>query len=114
MADTFIKLPAPSYKERNAFTATAYFRDSSDAASAPTTIDYRIDDLTTNTAITAWTSATPGTSVSISVTPTENRIIGQRNTWERRQLTVSADKGTSTETRDTVEWRVINIGSFNE
>ena len=111
---THIKLPAPRYKERNSFTATAYFRDSSDAADTPTTVDYRIDDLTTQTAITAWTSATPGVSVDISITPTENRIIDQSNLWERRQLVVSADRGLSTETRDTVEWKVENIGGFDE
>ena len=114
MTDTFIKLPSPRYKERNSFTATAYFRDSSDAADTPSTVHYRIDDLTTQTAITAWTSATPGTSVDISITQTENRIIDHSNIWERRQLVVSADKGTSTETRDTVEWKVENVGGFDE
>lgn len=114
MTDTFIKLPAPSYKERNSFTATAYFRNSSDAASAPSTVHYRIDDLTTNTAITAWTAATPGTSVNISITPNENRIIDHSDVWERRQLTVSADKGTTSETRDTVEWFVENIRGWDE
>lgn len=114
MPDTFIKLPAPGYKERNSFTATAYFRDSSDAASAPTTVHYRIDDLSTETAILDWTTASAASSVSISVTPAQNRIIDHSNVWERRQLVVSADKGTSTETRDSIEWKVMNIGGFNE
>lgn len=114
MPDTFIKLPEPEYHERSAFTATAYFRDSSDAADTSTTVDYRIDDLTTNTVIAGWTSATPGTSVAITITPTQNRMINNGNKWERRQITVSSDRGLSTETRDIVQYKVINTGGFNE
>ena len=114
MTDTFIKLSNTSAKERNSITVTAYFRDSSNAAEAPTTIHYRIDDLTTKTAITGWTSVTPAVSAAIVITSAENRIIGQGNKRERRQITVSADKGTTTETRDTAEWFVENIGGFEE
>ena len=114
MPDTFIKLPEPSYPERSSFTATAYFRDSSDAADTPTTVDYRIDCLTTGTSIAGWTSLTPGTSNAISVTPTNNRIIDNGNKWERRQIVVSSDRGLTTETRDTVQYKVRNIGGFDE
>lgn len=114
MPDTFIKLANPTYPERTAFTLTAYFRDSSGAADTPTTVDYRIDDLTTDTAITGWTSATPGTSVNITITPTENRMVYNRNRWERRQLVVSSDRGLSTETRDIVQFKVLNTGGFDE
>lgn len=114
MTDVFIKLPNPEYHERSSFTATVYFRNSSDAAEAPTTVDYRIDGLTTDTAITGWTSVTPATSVSISVTPTENRVINNRNRLERRQITVSANRGLSTETRDIVMYKVINNRGWDE
>ena len=112
MPNTFIKLPEPEYKEQSAFTATVYFRDSSDAADTPTTVHYRIDDITTRTKIADWTSVTPGVSVSISVSPTNNKIVAEGNRWERRQLTVSSDKGLTTETRDTVDWKVRNIRGF--
>ena len=113
MTDTFIRLPEPRVHERSSFTATAYFRDGT-AADTPTTVHYRIDDITTGTAVVDWTSVTPGTSVSISVTSDENRIIGQANYRERRQLVVSADKGTSTETRDVVQYFVENTRGFTE
>lgn len=114
MPDTFIKLPEPRYHEKSSFTATVYFRDSSDAADTPTTVDYRIDCITTGTAIAGWTSLTPGTSNAISVTPTNNRIIDSRNKVERRIITVSSDRGLSTETRDTVEYKVENNRGFDE
>lgn len=112
MTDTFIKVPDPDIKERSSFTATAYFRDSSDAADTPSTVHYRIDDLTTASEILGWTSVTPGASVSITIKSSENRIIGDSNHYEMRQLTVAADKDTDNETRDTVMWNVRNIQGF--
>ncbi len=114
MPDTFIRLSNPTVKERNSIGVTAYFRDSSNAASAPTTVHYRIDDLTTGTNILAWTSVSAAVSVSITVKSAENKIVDQSNKRERRQITVSADKGTTTETRDTSEWFIENIGGFDE
>lgn len=114
MTDTFIKLPDPEVQERSSITVTAYFRDSDNAAEAPTTIHYRIDDLTTGDAIKAWTSVSAAASASITVTSAENKIVSNGNTRERRQITVSADKGTTTETRDTAEWFVVNNGGWQE
>ena len=114
MPDTFLRLPNPSYPEKSAFTVTAYFRDSADAADTPTTIHYRIDDMTSRTNIVGWTSVTPGTSAAITVTGPNNSMVSNRNNWERRQITVAADKGLSTETRDTAEYRLINNGGFDE
>ena len=114
MPNTFVRTITPYVKERNSITLTAYFRDSSNAASAPTTAHYRIDDITTETAITAWTSLTPGASIDITIKSAENRIIDQSNERERRQITVSADKGTTTETRDTYQYFIENIGAYDE
>ena len=110
---THIKITDTNIAERSSIPVTAYFRDSG-AASAPSTVHYRIDNLTTHTNITGWTSVTPGVSVDITIKSAENRIIGQSNVRERRQITVSADKGTTTETRDTAEWFVNNIGGWDE
>lgn len=114
MSNTFIKLPQPRYKERSGFSTTAYFRDNDNAASAPTTIHYRIDDPLTDTNITGWTSISAAASVTVTVLPSENRIVNNSKNTELRQLTVAADKGLSTESRDTLEWRVVNIQGFNE
>lgn len=114
MTDTFIKPPPPHVKERSAITVTAYFRDAADAAEAPTTIHYRIDDLSTNVRITDWTSVSAASSASISITAAENKINNHWNEFERRQITVSADKGLDGETRDTATWLVENIGGFTD
>lgn len=60
-----------------------------------------------------WTSVSPAVSVTISVTSSQNAIISDNNARERKQITVSADKGTTTETRDTAFWICENIEGFS-
>ena len=112
MPDTFVTVPKPIVDERSSFSATSYFR-SGESASAPTTAHYRIDCLATGTTIVDWTSLSAAVSITIPVTSANNKIQGG-NRLERKQMTVAADKGTTTETRDVVTWQVRNIGGFNE
>jgi len=113
MPNTFIKYIDPYVKERGSISVNAYFRDSTDAASAPTTVHYRIDCLTTGTKVLDWTSVSTAASVTITVTSAQNAIIHDGNRRERKQITVSADKGTTTETRDTAIWICENIEGFS-
>ena len=110
----FIKITDTNIKERNSIPVTAYFRNASNAAEAPTTVHYRIDDITTATKVTDWTSVSAAASVTITVKSDENRIIAQGDARERRQITISADKDTTTETRDTAEWFIENIMGYDE
>ena len=109
MPETYIQVPKPLVDERSSFNATSYYR-SSGTASAPTTAAYRIDCVKTGTVIKAWTTLTPAASISIPVTSNENRIIDRCNDNEKRQITVAADKDTTTETRDRIEYIVENRG----
>ena len=113
MPNTFIQFLDPYQKERSSFPVNANFRDSSDAASAPTTIDYRIDNLSTGDNILDWATVTPASSVTITVKASENIIKNEGNRRERYQITVSADRGTDDETRDTASWICENIEGFN-
>ena len=113
MTDVFISAPMARFKEGSSFTATAHFRDSSNAAEVPTTSSYRIDCLTTGKEITDWTSLTPAVSNSIAITATENAIQNQTNTTEKKQLTVAANPDGATQVRDTIEWKVVNIAFYD-
>lgn len=113
MPNTYIQYIDPYVKEKGSISVNAYFRDSTNAASAPTTVHYRIDCLTTGTKVLDWTSVSPAVSVTISVTSSQNAIISDNNARERKQITVSADKGTTTETRDTAFWICENIEGFS-
>lgn len=112
MVDTVaIQIPKPRVKEGSAFTATAYFR-ASGSASVPTNVYYRIDNLSTGEVMADWTSIAAAANVSISVTAAHDAIRSQCNSYERRQLTVDADHGLSTQVRESVSWEVENIRGF--
>lgn len=112
MADLVaIQIPRPRVKEGSSFTATAYFR-ASGAASTPTNIYYRIDNLTTGEVKADWTSVSAASSVNISVTATHNVLGSQCNRTEMLQITVDADHGLSTQVRESVMWLVENVRGF--
>ena len=110
-----IQLPKTQYIERSSFTATAYFRTrSTGAAATPTTVHYRIDNLSTRNEVKGWTSVTPGTTASITVASTENVMDGNSAQWtvpkwQTLQLTVALDKDLSTQVTQSKNWRVNNI-----
>jgi hypothetical protein len=111
-----IQIPKTIVAEKSAFTATAYFRTrSTGAAATPTTVHYRVDNVTAQKEMTGWTSVTPATSVSISITASDNVIqdlpVGIRGgaSFERVQLTVALDKGLSTQVTKTRMWRLNDI-----
>lgn len=111
-----IQLPKTRYPERTSFTATAYFRTRSTAAAAtPTTVHYRIDNLSTRQQITDWTSVTPGTTASITVKSGENTISNNDGysysnwpRWETKQLTVAIDKDLDSMVIANKNWRCDN------
>lgn len=108
-----IVLPRLSFREGSAFTATAYFRDrATAAASTPTNIKYRVDCLSTGTQLQDWTTVSPSTSASISITATHNTIQADANDYETRQLTVAADYGLATQVVETAQWTVGNVYGF--
>ena len=88
-------------------------KDTAGDAVTPTSMSYRIDCETTGTAIKAATSLTPDTSVAVTVTPNENRIITAANIEEVRVMTVQCVYSASTdEIQEQFRWRVKNL-EFN-
>jgi L-rhamnose isomerase len=108
MAEVGIQIPRTRFKEGSAFTATAHFR-SNGAASTPTNVYYRIDNLTTCKVVADWTSVSPASSVSIPVTASQNKIDDECNPREILQLTVDSDHDLSTQVREIAVWEVENV-----
>ena len=111
MADQIeISLPKTIHTEGTNFTATVRFRTrATGAESIPTTIKYRIDNLTSSTAIREWTTVAAAAEVTILVTATDNAIQGHSNRMERKQILVMADDGLSTQTTGFDIWKVRNV-----
>lgn len=91
---------------------TARFRDrATNADVTPTNVYYRLDDLAVGE-ITGWTSLTPGTTASVTLTGAQNQIYNCTRTLEARMLTVAADYGLTTEYRDFMRYEVRNLPTF--
>ena len=96
--------------EGDSFEVDAAFFDSSDAVALPSTIRYQVWCKSNKEAVRDWTSVAIGTSVTIPITSTDNRILNPNSTYEIRQLVVQTNAGTSTQKTETLEWRVKNLG----
>lgn len=115
MADQVeIRVPKTFITEETGFTATAYFRTrATGAAATPTTVHYRVDDITSQTTLKDWTSVTTGESVSISITGAMNQIQQNSSSSEHKQLIVQADRGLTTQATGRAIWKVQNIYGIN-
>lgn len=105
-----ISVPRDRWKEQSQVIATAKFRDRGTSLPVtPTNVRYRLDCLTTGAVLQDWTAVTTGTSVNLTLTPTNNRIMNNCNPWERKQLSVAADYGLTTQFVESTTYDVTNI-----
>lgn len=106
------KLVNSRTNEGSSFTILAkVYDDASDvwALSVPTSLRYRIDDPYRNSTILDWTTITADDESSIVVTGAQNAIVSNCSTEERRQLTLQANAGLSTQFSSTYEWSIVNL-----
>ena len=99
------------WNERTTVLITATFKDEAGTLTTPTSATARIDDDRTGTVLRAATAITPlSTSVTIEVTPDENRILDDQSSWEDRTLTVDFVYGeTSRRGTNDYHWRCMNL-----
>lgn len=113
-AANLITLSTPSRKvnERSSMVVVARFRDrATNADVTPTNIYYRLDDGECGE-ITGWTSLTPGTTATVTLSPTQNLIRNCTRALEPKYLSFAADYGLSTEYRETFRYSVTNQKYF--
>lgn len=88
------------------FTVTLY---TDGTLTAPTSLRYRVDCITTGATLTNWSSLSPASSVSVTVTPEANAIQNASNFTEVKAITLEADHGLSTAYTHETTWRVKNL-----
>ncbi len=102
--------------EGSSFTLSAnVYNDASDtwALSVPTSLRYRIDDPDCRRTILDWTTLTPDDENSIVITGAQNAIQDQCQYEERRQLTLQANAGLSTQFGEQFTWSVVNVAGLS-
>lgn len=66
------------------------FYDESGKALSPSSVSYRIDDLETGTSILASTSVAPASSITITISPSDNAMVNSGLSTETHRITVQA------------------------
>lgn len=95
--------------ENGAFTHEDTFLNNADVATVPTTIRYRVDCLTTGTAIRDWTTVSPGTAITtFTLTADDNEIQDSCNAYELREVLIHYNLGLSTAKVKSHQYRVVN------
>jgi hypothetical protein len=90
------------------YIAISFF-DQVGAAANPTSVEYRVDCLSTARQILDWTTITPATSVEIQLTPAQNAILNPANSVEKKLVTVRAQYGAGEAQTDQFEYVVRNL-----
>jgi hypothetical protein len=91
----------------------AKFYDPSDNAITPTTVHYRLRDLTNCRLIRDWTAVTAAQTVEIPITATENAIYSACTGQQENCLTVMANKDTALQRAVEERYVIRNLQGFS-
>jgi hypothetical protein len=105
-------IPVASTVDGDAFTAEVQFKDTASASlSAPGAVEFRIDDVTDPASpvlVLDWTAVTADDAVSIAIASSYNAILTAAHEYERKQLTVTGDRGQTFQCSAQKVWTVRN------
>lgn len=103
----YFSTPTRKVNERSSMVIVARFRDRATGSDVtPTNCQYRLDGEYGE--ILGWTSLTPGTTATITLTPAQTAILEDSRTLETKTLSVAADYGLSTQYIDSMDFQVRN------
>lgn len=88
------------------------FTDEAGADIVPSTIRWRVDDITgaIDTERVAWTNVgAPASSVNVNVSALDNNIIDSDRAYENAVVTVQIDEGLNTQGTQRKEYRIKNL-----
>lgn len=86
------------------------FKDETGALAAPNLVKYRVDCITTGTAVKPLTTVNaPGSTMRITLKKTETAIITDTNSQELKRVSIIAEYGTGDEENDEYDFYVKNL-----
>lgn len=92
---------------------TVKFYDKLSVLQAPTSLTYRVDDVSSHQSVRSVTALTAGASVEITLVPADNVILNPVNESEQRRLTVVAVYGTGDQVTDEFTYEVMGLDFFS-
>lgn len=103
--------------EASTMTVTAKFYGLANAPSTPSSIRYRIKDVTNDRVVKDWASVTAAQSIEIAVAAQDNEIYmdGQRpfKRFEERVLVIQANYDTDTQYTEEIRYLIKNLRGFD-
>jgi hypothetical protein len=103
--------------EASTINVQAKFYNKTNQLSTPTSIRYRIKDVTNDRVVKDWTTLTAASSVEIEITADENAIYmdGSRpfQRFEERVLVVQANYDTDTQYAEEIRYLIKNLRGFD-
>ncbi len=88
---------------------SATFADKTGIAEVPTTVVYRIDDVRSGTEIRGATAVSAASTVEITLSPADNRILSTAQNYEARRVTVVAAYGAADQVTAEYVYRVMSL-----
>lgn len=95
--------------EESSSYATFEFFDTAGDPEVPQSITYRIDDVASGAQIKDDTTVTPASSITITVTSSENAIINSGRKLELKRITLIASYGATEQAVEILTWQVKNL-----
>jgi hypothetical protein len=103
----YFSTPTRKVNERSSMVIVARFQDrATNTDVTPTNCKYRLDGECGE--ILGWTSLTPGTTATITLTPAQTAILQDSRALETKTLSVAADYGLSTQFIESMTFQVRN------
>lgn len=98
-------------------TVSAKFYGSANLPSTPTSIRYRIKDVTNDRVVKDWTTVSPAQQIEIAIAAEDNEIYmdGSRpfRRYEERVLVIQANYDTDTQFADEIRYLIKNLRGFD-
>jgi hypothetical protein len=103
--------------EASTMSVTAKFYGHANVPSTPSSLRYRVKDVTNDRVVTDWTDIAPAQQVEIEVTAEENEIHndGSRRfqRFEERVIVVQANYDTDTQYAEEIRYLIKNLRGFD-
>jgi hypothetical protein len=103
--------------EASTMTVMAEFYGTANIASTPSTVRYRIKDVTNDRVVRDWTTLSPAHQIEITVTADDNEIyldgIRPFKRFEERVLVIQANYDTDTQFAEEIRYLIKNLRGFD-
>lgn len=102
-------MSALTIDENSPVFVTVSFTDENGAPTVPTTVDWRLDDLSNKVQVKDWTVLTPANPLTFSIRASDNGIIDTNRDSELKEAVIRIDDGFATEAHKSVKYTVTNL-----